>query len=542
MRKLSLLCNSLASQSDRLIPPLPVQLSIGKDDCDLTTLTYDSRTCQQDCAYFAFRGIHADGSLYIEEAIRNGAKLIVCSEEPQIIHPEIHYLITDHPRRMFARFAAAWYDYPAKDMQLIGVTGTDGKSSTCDFLWQLLNACGIHAGLLGTVAMDDGSYHGQSPYRQSTPEAFKIQGFLARCKENGLRTVILETTSHALSNEYDRLAELSYHCAIYTSISSEHLEFHKTIEAYVDAKLNLARRMTSDALLVYPADNKYGKLIRKTGHQAKQVMTCAVVSVAATQSLMQDSPQDTTVNHQRADLLATITNSNLSGCTFHLSGPAWHGPKDQSYTFPLGPAFFLKNALEALLAAGFITGIALEELVPRLQDIKPVPGRFNIIPNTLGFQIIVDFAHTADAFYNLMSQVRRLAPTSRIVAVFGAAGERDSSKRAPMGKEAARWCDSLYITDEDPRNEAPMAILQEIASGIPQELAHRRDIHLIPDRAEAIAQALRDARDGDVVLFLGKGHEQSIEYEQGRKIPWNETQMIEREITRLTACKESCCL
>lgn len=532
MRQLSRLCTLLAGPSDSLIPKTPPK---GESDRILTTLTYDSRSCEPDCAYFAFDGTHTDGSLYIDEAISKGAKLIVCANLPKSIHPEVRYLITGHPRRMFARFSAAWFDYPARDLQLIGVTGTDGKSSTCDFLWQLLADRGIHAGLLGTVSMDDGSTHGPSPYRQSTPEAFEIQAFLSRCKANGLKTVILETTSHALSSEYDRIAGLAYRCAIYTSITSEHLEFHKNIEAYVDAKLNLARRMTGDALLVYPADNKYGQRIRTTGQHAAKIQTCAVADT----NTRREQPEEKATS---PDLFATIMEANLQSCAFTLSGPAWNGPQETTYRFPLGPAFFLKNALEALLAASFISGRPLEELAPALERIRPIPGRFNILPNTLGFHVVIDFAHTADAFCNLLSEARALAPTARLIAVFGAAGERDPSKRRPMGKEAARWCDVLYITDEDPRNEPPVTILQEIASGIPEELARRREIHLIPDRTEAIAGALRAAREGDIVLFLGKGHEQSIEYGEGKKIPWNETQIIEREIARLTACKESCFL
>ncbi len=538
MRRLSELCTSLTTSSDRLLPePLPT----GKADCVLTTLTYDSRACTENCAYFAFNGIHTDGSLFIEEAIAKGAKLIVCEKEPQTMAMNVQYLVTNHPRRMFAKFSAAWFDYPAKGLRLIGVTGTDGKSSTCDFLWQLLRACGVHAGLLGTVTMDDGSTHGPSPYRQSTPEAFEIQAFLARCRDNGLATVILETTSHALSTEYDRLAGLEYHCAIYTSITTEHLEFHKSLGAYVDAKLNLARRMTGDALLVFPEDNAYAPQIRSAGTHAKITRTCAVLPSTA-KIVSPTAPAERQEQRKTADLCATVVEADMGGCRFTLSGPVWRGAPTTIHSFPMGPAFFLKNALEALLAANFITQKPMEELVPLLHDIKRVSGRFNLVPNTLGFTIVVDFAHTADAFYNLMSEVRKLAPRARMLAVFGAAGERDSSKRAPMGREAVRWCDVLYISDEDPRNEQPMAILEEIASGIPKELARRREIHLIPDRTKAIAEALRAAKEGDVVLFLGKGHEQSIEYAQGRKIPWNETQTIEREITRLTSCKESCFL
>lgn len=536
MRRLSELCTLLATPSDRLIPD---RFPAGPLDCVLTTLSYDSRTCTERCAYFAFGGIHTDGSLYIDEAITKGAKLIICENEPQTLHPDVQYLITGHPRRMFALFSAAWFDFPAHDLRLIGVTGTDGKSSTCDFLWQLLHACGIRAGLLGTVSMDDGSTHEPSPYRQSTPESFEIQAFLARCRDNGIKTVILEATSHALSDEYDRLAGLTYHCAVYTSVTSEHLEFHKSIEAYVDAKLNLARRLTDDSLLVFPADNAYARQIRNAGTHAGAILTCAVTTGEASSGTVHGE-----LNAQPTipDLTATVADATLDECNFQLSGPAWRGDRETLYRFPMGPAFFLKNALEALLAASFIAQRPVEELIPFLRDIKLVSGRFNLVPNVLGFTIVVDFAHTADAFYQLFSEVRKLAPQARLIAVFGAAGERDPSKRAPMGKEAARWCDSLYITDEDPRNERPMAILEEIASGIPAELARRRQIHLIPDRTEAIAQALRDAREGDIVLFLGKGHEQSMEYEQERKVPWNETRTIEREIARLTACKESCFL
>ncbi|MFA6689775.1 MAG: UDP-N-acetylmuramyl-tripeptide synthetase [Sphaerochaetaceae bacterium] len=517
MRRLAELCSLLAGPADRL---LPTDIEAGSVDYELSTLTYDSRTCRDGCAFFAFDGIHTDGQRYIDQAIELGARLVVCPSEPATVTDGVQYLVTSHPRRMFARFSEAWFDHPSKAMRIVGVTGTDGKSSTCDFLWQMLESRGIRAGLLSTVAMDDGSTHGPSPYRQSTPEAFEIQAFLDRCRRNGLKTVILETTSHALSEQYDRLAGIEYACAVYTTISSEHLEFHKTLDAYVEAKLNLARRIADDGCLVLCDDNRYAARILGAAPEHATVVTCHI-----------GSEEDQAQTAIRADIL----DKTLEGCSFVL-----RGTPGRIYRFPIGSPVFLSNAIEALTAASLLTGEPIETLAPAIEDIRPVPGRFNMIPNTLGFTVIVDFAHTADAFSRLMGELHAMAPSARLIAVFGAAGERDTSKRAPMGRQAATWCSVIYLTDEDPRNEPSQAIFDDLEAGIPASLASRREIHRIADRRQAIADALSEAREGDIVLFLGKGHERSIEYENGRKLPWDETQTIAQELARLTACKENC--
>ncbi len=482
----------------------------------LTSITFDSRTATDGCAFCAFDGIHTNGFQFIGQAIGQGAVLIVSKTLPSQLHDGVTYIVTPDVRHFYARMCERWFDYPAKELKVIGTTGTDGKSSTCEFIWQLLHMLGIRAGMLGTVSMDDGSKKQGSPYRQSTPEAFEIQGFLRRCVGNGLHTVILEATSHALSNSCDRLYGIQYDVGIFTTITSEHLEFHHDLASYVDAKLNLARRIKQGGLLIYPANNPYAPQIIAAAH-CQQHLSVGV-----------DVP---------ADVQAQILTNDLESITFSVSDqPLAH------YRFPMGLPFFLTNALEAAVAAAHACSLPVQEVLPLLGRLTPVNGRFNMIANTLGFLVVIDFAHTPDAFEHLLGTVRALHPSGRLIVVFGAAGERDTSKRKPMGTAAGRWCNTIYLTNEDPRNEEPMTILDEIASGITPEVARRRDIHKIPDRSQAIELALCDATAGDVVLLLGKGHESTIELANQHKIPWDERHVALQSIDALQRCKEHCSL
>ncbi len=472
-------------------------------------LELDSRKIGPRSVFFAINGLHVDGHRYIDEAIAHGAVAVI-HEKPLVSYrPDIAYCRAGHVRMALSHMAARLHGDPQTGLSIIGVTGTDGKTTTCEFLWQLLKARGIACALLDTVSIDDGSGRTMSPYRQSTPEPTELYRFLSRCRDNGVTHVVLEATSHGLSNEHARLSGIHFSVAVYTTITSEHLEFHKSKERYIDAKLNLARQLLPGGHVCFPANFPYKAELMQALPEGITTLTYAL-----------DDPNLKAVLHARTHEAALASRW---GTVSDATGSC-------SIRFGYGPALFMRNMLGSLLAASAVLGCKPLELAPSVELIKQVEGRFCIIPNNLSILTIVDFAHTADAFEQLFSEVEKLYPASRIVAVFGAAGERDRSKRAPMGAIAAKHCCSIVLTDEDPRNEDPSGINADIKSGIACKAAVA--VHEIADRRSALAFALRLCRPGDVLLALGKGHEHTIQYPAG-PLAWDEATELKQQLTIL---------
>jgi UDP-N-acetylmuramoyl-L-alanyl-D-glutamate--2,6-diaminopimelate ligase len=488
----------LLCRLDMHVPPVP-------EDATIRSLCYDSRSCTEGSAFFAFGGIHADGMSFVDDAIGRGATCIFSEREVPEKHPGIIYITTDNTRSLFARMCAAWNRFPAEQLTVVGVTGTDGKTTTCEFLYQLLIAKGIRAGILGTVSMDDGTGKRPSPYRQSTPEADLLQAFLRRCVDNGLTHVILECTSHALSDRYDRLATVSYDLALVTTVTSEHLEFHGTVDAYVEAKCNLARKLARGKPFVSTTENPY----------LHRFLAC----------LGKDN--DAYILH--GNVPATIEETDGGRFCCKASGV--------EAIVDTGLRCMAENAMLAAIAASLLTKTPLASILPCLSRLQPVTGRMATIENRLGLRILVDFAHTADAYRHLFPSVAQKQGSGSLVAVFGCAGERDRSKRAPMGKIAATYASHILLTEEDPRKEGNEAIFADISKGIGEAEGTAPVVELVEDRKEAIGRALATARPEDTVLFLGKGHERSIEREDGT-YPWDEEKEIRAAIDRLMQTTE----
>lgn len=525
--KLSALPHVLVFQRNGQAAPLP--------GIDITGIRYDSRSCEPGNIYCAFRGLHVDGRAFISDALERGAVAIVTDTLPEATHDAVPYIVVDLPRRAYSLLCGAFFGNPASGMKIIGVTGTDGKSTTCEYLWQLFRKNGHHAGLLGTVSWDDGSGLAPSPYRQSTPEAWELHAFLASCRAHGVSTVILEATSHALSPEYDRLAGIDFSGALYTTISSEHLEFHGSVERYVDAKLNLARRLLPGAPLVVTYDNTRKTDIVMAAPRARILMTRVRQGEESRKEVHSALRGARGGTDREADIIATIDRMDSGEIFFSCDVHGMEQPV--AGRFPAPFHFLLSNALEAAAMTGALCDIPVRDIIPALSALTPARGRAKLVPNTWGVTVLVDFAHTADAFAHVLEDMRNAHPRSGMTIVFGAAGERDPSKRAPMGAQAAKWCERLIITDEDPRNEGYEAILKDIESGIPDAMKKRRTVLHIPDRRKAIREAVNSLQEGDVLLLLGKGHETSIEYENGRKIPWDELKEAQEALSSCAACR-----
>lgn len=487
----------------------------GTTDPFVDSVSFDSGTCRPDSVFVAIEGVHVDGHNFIDEALANGACVIIHSKELASYNKDTLYIRHHRPRRIASLICASLFDHVEQRLPIIGVTGTDGKTTTCDYLWQLLRSIGKKCALLSTVAMDDGQGRTASPYRQSTPEVTEIYPFLQRCYANKVDVVVLEATSHGLSDEGARLVDIPFSGAVYTTLTSEHLEFHHTKEAYIEAKLNLARAVAPNGWVVVPALFPYTDRIDRVVDRSVAVRTYSL-----------DLPQ---VN---ADLVATTMHAAFDErtVTMHYGTQQWNG------MFPFGCDFLAQNALGALLAASLFSLMPPAAISYALARLVSVPGRWELVPSALPFTIIIDFAHTADAFLRLFQQVRLFRPTGRLVALFGAAGERDHTKRAAMGRQAAQWCDAVFLADEDPRGELSDAIFDEIEEGIRKERSI--PVFRIADRKKAIDSALRYCASSDTLLLLGKGHERSIQY-AAASLPWQERQVTEQLINILLAEQES---
>lgn len=506
------------------------------DDVSIAGLSYDSRQCRKGWAFFAFLPISggADGQQFIADALRSGAAAIICTRNRCTVNlaadnPSVRFIFCTNPQAQYAAWCRIFFGAPDEGLKIIGVTGTDGKTSTCIFLHRLLSAQGIRTGLLSTVSMDDGTGLCDSPYRQSTPEADQIYAFLHRCRANGVQVVIMEATSHALSPATSRLSQLRFYGAIYTTISSEHLEFHKTIADYVDCKLNLARQTTSDGFVLYPNDSPYMDRIiesfkgyRISGYDLDNLK---ITSQQLDHLDFHEKHQMEATVREAADCTVTetadcaVTETEDCSDSDEQASPA--KSRMQAVTrFCYGPEMFLSNAIAALEAAGLIIGKPLP--LSLLSNLRPIKGRMEVIRTDNG-AFLIDFAHTADSYERLFSFVRRVCPGKRLIAVFSSGGRRDSVKRPRLGEIASRNCQAIILTSEDPRDEGFDRITEGIMKGID---AARAAVYFIPDRKEAIRKAAELSDSDTIALLLGKGHEKTIEFERGRKVSWDEMKAL----------------
>lgn len=461
----------------------------------IDTICQHSSRCNGNSVFFAFKGTHTNGSLYITEAIQNGAVCIISEQriDKQLLG-QVFCFTVENAHSVFARMCSAYYDHPQNHLTIIGVSGTDGKSTTCDYTYQLLKMQNIHAGVLTTVSIDDGQGKRDSPFRQSTPEPDALFCFLHTCVKSKVTHVVLECTSHGLSKKFDRLAGIFYDCAIITKVTSEHLEFHHSLEEYIQAKLNLVRFLKKDGIFITSTDNAKLTLFEN--------------------ALAQDSRS--IILGRDVDM--RIEFMGYQGVVVEILKKRFH--------LPLLLPSLATNALLSAYCVSDLLGINVIDTISKIEQLKPVKGRMQLIENTLGLRIIIDFAHTADAYEGVFFFAKRTSEGGDIIAVFGSAGERDTAKRSKMGKIANRYSQVIILTEEDPRGEGNRTIFNDLKH---EMINPRCKVLEIEDRKAAIEKALHIAQSGDTLLFLGKGHERSIE--RGKEtIPWDEIETIKKAV------------
>ena len=460
----------------------------------------------------------SDGHPYIPQAIEKGASVIIGQRAPEDLSaplPErVPYLQVPDTAVALAWLSAAWEAFPSRELVVVGVTGTDGKTTTCNILYELMHAGGLRAGLLSTVRAVIGEVEEPLGLHVSTPEAPVVQRLLRRMVDAGLTHCILEATSHGLAQH--RVGAVDFDVAVVTNITHEHLDYHGSYEAYFEAKARLFRYLTALSRIEAPQEpeNPFKRQIVKT----------AVLNIdddSYPKLLTVPAPRHMTYGIVRpADIAAEDIRESETGSTFMLHLPTG----DRSVTLPLPGLFNVYNALAAATSASAL-GLSPDVIRDGLQALSTVPGRMERIEEGQPFQVIVDFAHTPNGLEQLLNTARAMAgPSSRIITVAGSAGKRDVAKRRMLAEIAARDADYVVLTAEDPRTEPVQEILEMMAeSCIKAGAVEGETFWRIPDRGRAIYHALSLAQPKDIVLICGKGHEQSMCFGT-TEYPWDERQ------------------
>jgi UDP-N-acetylmuramoyl-L-alanyl-D-glutamate--2,6-diaminopimelate ligase len=473
-----------------LFAAVGVQETRGDMDRPASGIAYDSRDVRPGYLFVAMDGQHTDGHKFITDAVARGATAVVHARQLTETLKDVTLIRVDNPRTALSPLAAAFYGHPSRSIRVIGVTGTDGKSSTVWFITQLLGILGKTVGFLSTVSFQVSDTIVKNPFRQSTPEATEIHGMLREMVDIGKEFAVVETTSHGLSPRMNRLGDVRFDAGVMTNVTHEHLEFHGSFEQYRSDKANLFRALSPEENKDVPCP-RFG-VVNASDPSAEFFRRETRVPVY---SYALEAP---------ADLAGCALRHDLSGTTFRMS----HAGMEAEARISIPGPFWVENSLAACLTVARLIEIDPLSLAPHLSRLRGVQGRMDFVNLGQPFAVIVDYAHTPGAFHKLLPWVRDHT-TGRVTAVFGSAGERDSAKRPLQGRAAAESCDTVVITDEDPRGEDRMRIIEQIADGCVNK-TRGKDLFLIPDRREAIHLAVSRASPGDTVLLLGKGHEGSI--------------------------------
>ncbi len=480
---------------------------------EVRAVAHDSRAVTKAALFVAVRGYHSDGHRFIPQALEQGALAVVGERGRLPQHAGDALLIpVDDSRRALALLADAFYGHPSRRLALVGITGTNGKTTSAYLTHSVIAATGAQAGLIGTIAYRVGARVVPAP--NTTPESLELQALLAEMADAGEHYCVMEVSSHAQS--LGRTAGCTFAAAAFTNLTQDHLDYHGDMDAYFAAKRSLFAGLGQDATAVVNGDDARSGEIRQATRS--RVLTFGMTEAA-------DIRPAGPIRHDRA------------GLAFTAATPA--GPV--SVASPLVGRHNAYNILTAI-GLGVGLGIAPDAISRGIANLRAVPGRMEIINEGQPFGVLVDYAHTDDALLRLLEAVREIA-AGRIITVFGCGGDRDRTKRPKMGAAAAAESDMVVVTSDNPRNEDPQAIIAEIEPGLAQGGMRRatgrtapgeKEYLVVPDRREAVAAALALARPNDLVVLAGKGHEdQQIVGE--KRLPFDDRKVAREELRRMGA-------
>jgi UDP-N-acetylmuramoyl-L-alanyl-D-glutamate--2,6-diaminopimelate ligase len=460
---------------------------VGHGSVDVGSLAYDSRKAEAGTLFFCVPGEKSDGHDFAGAAVDAGVVALVVERELEL---DVAQVVVPDARAAMAALAARFWGDPTSELRVVGVTGTNGKTTTAFVLREILEGAGVQCGLLGTVRQVVGGV--EEEVERTTPEAIDLQGTFRRMLEAGDEACVMEVSSHALA--LHRADAIHFELALFTNLTQDHLDFHADMEDYFQAKRLLFGM--GPRVAVVNVDDEYGRRLATEF----DCVTCSAEGV-------------------NADFTAAAVSFDPSGAEFTVG--------EAAIRTRLPGHFNVANALGAFAAATEL-GVTVEVAAEGLARAERVPGRFEPIDEGQEFAVLIDYAHTPDSLENVLRAARRLS-AGRVLAVFGAGGDRDRDKRPKMGRAGALLSDLAIVTSDNPRSEDPEAIIAEILGGV----ENGANVAVEPDRRAAIALALARAQPGDTVVIAGKGHEQGQEFEDGRKLPFDDREVAREELRRL---------
>ncbi len=471
---------------------------IGTKEIDVNHITYDSRCVKNNSVFVAIKGLTEDGHKYIKSAIERGASVIVCETIPEELKSMASFIVVENSRKIMADISALIYDKPSEKLKLVGVTGTNGKTSITYLLRAIFDHLKIKNGIIGTLGIIIDDEHIKTEH--TTPESSDIQHIMSKMVEKSVEVCSMEVSSHA--TELNRVDKLDFDTAIFTNLTRDHLDFHLTMENYYLAKKKLFY-LTKNSNIVN-VDDEYGhRLYRELKSDNIKAMSYGI--------------------ENEADIKASNLKTTIKGTEFDLKigDLTWKA-------FVKTPGKFSVLNSIAAIGAAYSIGISVDDAIEALRNFNGVTGRFEVLDTKLDCTIILDFAHTPDGLSKVMDTINEFA-TGRKIVMFGAGGDRDISRRAPMGEVAGQNCDLTILTSDNPRFENPYDICEEIAQGV---IKYGGEYKIIVEREEAIYYAIKNHQKDDVILLAGKSTEpyQDLGIE---KVPYDETTIAKNMIKRV---------
>lgn len=476
----------------------PVNVA-GTTEKEIMSLTADSRQAGEGSMFVAVRGVTVDGHTFIPSLAGKGVAAIVVEQLPETLWEDTTYIVVENSAVALGHLASCWYGYPSRKLRLVGVTGTNGKTTTATLIYEMARLMGHKAGLLSTVVnyVDTEAIHAN----QTTPDPITINALLARMVEKGCTYAAMEVSSHAAHQH--RIAGLKFAGGVFSNLTRDHLDYHKTVQAYLEAKKSFFDGLDADAFALTNLDDKVG-----------EVMVQNTRATRKTYSL-----------RSMADFRGKVVESRLDGTLMSFNGHEVN---------VLFTGRFNAYNLTAVFGTSVLLGWDLEDVLVNMSRLVPVAGRFQTFHSPDGSVTgIVDYAHTPDAVVNVITAIREvIGNRGRIITVVGAGGNRDKGKRPIMAKEAARLSDMVILTSDNPRFEQPEDILRDMEAGLDDPALRERSTSIV-DRREAIMHAASVARKGDVILIAGKGHE---DYQEvcGVKHHFDDREEIRKALSAVT--------
>lgn len=454
-----------------LLKNIEYEVLQGNEDINISNIQYDSRKVTEDNLFVCIVGFSVNGHDYARKAVEQGAKALLVQENISIIDKNITIIKVDNTRKVIAYIADRYYNHPSNKFRLIGITGTNGKTSTTFLTKSILEDYEKKTGVIGTIENRIGDEILKAT--RTTPESLDLQELFYNMVQKNVNDVVMEVSSHSL--DLHRVDACKFDVGVYTNLTLDHLDFHKTMENYRDAKLKLFRMCKTGVINL---DDEYGSYMIENSSCSNYITYG--------------------IDNDKADLNAINLNINLTGVKFDVI----YNNTTYNLTLVTPGKFSVYNALAAM-GACIALNVPMDIIIKGLKNNKGIKGRFQSFSSNRGYNVIVDYAHAPDGLLNVLKSIKEFAK-GRIITVFGCGGDRDTSKRPVMGNIAGEYSDYCIITSDNPRTENPLAILDEIEQGI---IETKCQYVKVVDRKEAIHNALSMAKEKDIILIAGKGHE-----------------------------------